>query len=156
MDNEFKKRISEVLDIIAHSEKEITEKIPSKFIELLYKNKVDEYVVNINYEDKNWTDKLANDTKGLLALIYRDYIADNDERQSLIILEREEELRRIQKMNEEYNPKNLFKKNQKPTNEALEEEAIQEVQNALMVIKEEKWYERIVNRIKEFFGIRCK
>ena len=156
MENEFKKRISEVLYILEHSEKDIVDKIPPKFMELMKKNKADGYNININYEDEKCVDKLPNDTKGLLALIYRDYIADKNERETLILLEKQEEIERRKKQEEKYDAKNIFKQNQKPTNERLQEEAIQEVQNALMVIKEEKWYERIVNKIKEFFGIRHK
>lgn len=114
------------------------------------------YIPNINYADEKWENTLEDDAKGLLALIYRDYIADKDERKTLILLEKQEEIERRKKQEEKYDAKNIFKQNQKPTNERLQEEAIQEVQNALMVIKEEKWYERIVNKIKEFFGIRHK
>ena len=71
-------------------------------------------------------------------------------------MEKQEEIERRKKQEENYDVKKLFKQNQKSTNERLQEEAIQEVQNALMVIKEEKWNERIVNKIKEFFGIRHK
>ena len=155
MNDEFNKRISEVLNILEHSEDGIREKIPARFVKLLQDNKAENYVVNINYADEEWINKLPNDTKGLLALIYRDYIADEEERNELIAQEKEIELR---KANKKYNPKDMFKeeRDQRTVNERLREEAIQEVQNALMVIQEEKWYERIINRIKLFFGIRHK
>lgn len=151
-----KKAVSQVIDVLSHSEKNIVDRIPKNFVNFLMENEDKSYIPNINYADEKWENTLEDDAKGLLALIYRDYIADKDERETLILLEKQEEIERRKKQEEKYDVKKIFKQNQKPTNERLQEEAIQEVQNALMVIKEEKWYERIVNKIKEFFGIRHK
>ena len=50
-----------------------------------------DYQVNIDYSKENWEDELCDDTKGILALIYRDYLVDSKTREELIKLEKEEE-----------------------------------------------------------------
>ena len=69
---------------------------------------------------------------------------------------KEEAEKQEQEIREKYNPDNLFKKNLKIENEKSQDDTEQEVQKSLLIIKEEKWYERIINKIKEIFGIKHK
>lgn len=154
MEININESISEVLDILEHTDVNIVKKISLNFMNFLQKNKSQEYQVKINYDESDWKEKLNDKTKAILALIYRDYIVEKDEREILIKKE-QDEIKRIIKENEEkYSYDNLFKKENKTINEKLKEEAIQETQRALMIIKEEKWYTKIINRIKEFFKIK--
>ncbi len=147
-----KKAVSEVIDILKHSEIEVTQKIPKKFIEFLTKNSDRDYIPNIDYSEENWENSIEEDAKVLIALIYRDYIMSEEEKEKVI----EEAERQEQKIREKYNLDNLFKKNSKIENEKSQDDTEQEVQKSLLIIKEEKWYERIINKIKEIFGIKHK
>ena len=147
-----KKAVSEVIDILKHSEIEVTQKIPKKFIEFLTKNSDRDYIPDIDYSEENWENSIEEDAKVLIALIYRDYIMSEEEKEKVI----EEAERQEQKIREKYNLDNLFKKNSKIENEKSQDDTEQEVQKSLLIIKEEKWYERIINKIKEIFGIKHK
>ncbi len=147
-----KKAVSEVIDVLKHSEIEVTQKIPKKFIEFLTKNSDRDYIPNIDYSKENWENSIEEDAKVLIALIYRDYIMSEEEKEKVI----EEAKRQEQEIREKYNPDNLFKKNSKIENEKSQDDTEQEVQKSLLIIKEEKWYERIINKIKEIFGIKHK
>ena len=147
-----KKAVSEVIDILKHSEIEVTQKIPKKFIEFLTKNSDRDYIPNIDYSEENWENSIEEDAKVLIALIYRDYIMSEEEKEK----EKEEAEKQEQEIREKYNPDNLFKKNLKIENEKSQDDTEQEVQKSLLIIKEEKWYERIINKIKEIFGIKHK
>ena len=147
-----KKAVSEVIDILKHSEIEVTQKIPKKFIEFLTKNSDRDYIPNIDYSEENWENSIEEDAKVLIALIYRDYIMSEEEKEKVI----EEAERQEQKIREKYNLDNLFKKNSKIENEKSQDDTEQEVQKSLLIIKEEKWCERIINKIKEIFGIKHK
>ena len=147
-----KKAVSEVIDILKHSEIEVTQKIPKKFIEFLTKNSDHDYIPDIDYSEENWENSIEEDAKVLIALIYRDYIMSEEEKEKVI----EEAERQEQKIREKYNLDNLFKKNSKIENEKSQDDTEQEVQKSLLIIKEEKWYERIINKIKEIFGIKHK
>ena len=139
-----KKAVSEVIDVLKHSEIEVTQKIPKKFIEFLTKNSDRDYIPNIDYSKENWENSIEEDAKVLIALIYRDYIMSEEEKEKVI----EEAERQEQEIREKYNPDNLFKKNSKIENEKSQDDTEQEVQKSLLIIKEEKWYERIINKIK--------
>ena len=147
-----KKAVSEVIDVLKHSEIEVTQKIPKKFIEFLTKNSDRDYIPNIDYSEENWENSIEEDAKVLIALIYRDYIMSEEEKEKVI----EEAERQEQEIREKYNPDNLFKKNSKIEYEKSQDDTEQEVQKSLLIIKEEKWYERIINKIKEIFGIKHK
>ena len=147
-----KKAVSEVIDVLKHSEIEVTQKIPKKFIEFLTKNSDRDYIPNIDYSKENWENSIEEDAKVLIALIYRDYIMSEEEKEKV----KEEAEKQEQEIREKYNPDNLFKKNSKIENEKSQDDTEQEVQKSLLIIKEEKWYERIINKIKEIFGIKHK
>lgn len=147
-----KKAVSEVIDVLKHSEIEVTQKIPKKFIEFLTKNSDRDYIPNIDYSEENWENSIEEDAKVLIALIYRDYIMSEEEKEKV----KEEAEKQEQEIREKYNPDNLFKKNSKIENEKSQDDTEQEVQKSLLIIKEEKWYERIINKIKEIFGIKHK
>ena len=147
-----KKEVSEVIAVLKHSEIEVTQKIPKKFIEFLTKNSDHDYIPDIDYSEENWENSIEEDAKVLIALIYRDYIMSEEEKEKVI----EEAERQEQEIREKYNPDNLFKKNSKIENEKSQDDTEQEVQKSLLIIKEEKWYERIINKIKEIFGIKHK
>ena len=88
---EYSKVLKEVYEILKNSEDKIQKKIPIKFYTFLKENMDTDYQVNIDYSKENWEDELCDDTKGILALIYRDYLVDSKTREELIKLEKEEE-----------------------------------------------------------------
>ena len=60
-----------------HMNKDIRNKIPLGFINLIKNNKNDNYKLKINYNISINSQKLLKDTRTILALIYRDYIVGN-------------------------------------------------------------------------------
>lgn len=151
MENLNKRAVSEVIQILNHTEKEIIEKIPEKFIKFLFENADNDYKPNIDFYDDNWEDLIDEDAKALLALIYRDYIVSETEKMELLEEERQEKEKQEELLKEKYNPDNLFKKNKK------NEEEKDFVSNTQLVeIKEEPWYKRLFKRILSIFGIQNK
>lgn len=143
---EFNKRaISEVIEILNHTDKEIVEKIPQKFINFLFENADNDYKPNINFYDDDWKNSVQDDTQAILALIYRDYIVSDDERKELLKEEQEDKLKREKELQEKYNPDNLFKKKtveiQTPNNEVQ-----------LVKVNETSWFKKVLNKIFNFFG----
>ena len=143
---EFNKRaISEVIEILNHTDKEIVEKIPQKFINFLFENADNDYKPNINFYDDDWKNSVQDDTQAILALIYRDYIVSDDERKELLKEEQEDKLKREKELQEKYNPDNLFKKKtveiQTPNNEVQ-----------LAKVNETSWFKKVLKKIFNFFG----
>ena len=113
MENDYGKIFAEVLDIINNSEKEVKEKIPQKLYQQLEKNTDKSYEVNIDYSREDWDNNISEETKEILALIYRDYIVSPEERKELIKEEAEFEKQKELELREKYNPDNLFKNKQR-------------------------------------------
>ncbi|MBR0350289.1 MAG: hypothetical protein IJH76_00420 [Clostridia bacterium] len=151
MENLLEDRISEVLDILNHTQREILNKIPKKFIEFLKNNASKKYKVNIDYADKNWINNLPDETIEILSLIYRDYVVDKEERNKLIF-EEQELLKKIeQEKREKYSYDNLFKNNKATYNE-VNNVVENEKTNYLANIPEKtSWFKKIILKIKNVF-----
>ena len=149
MENLNKRAVSEVIQILDHTEKEITEKIPEKFIKFLFENADNDYKPNINFYNDNWENTIDEDTKALLAMIYRDYIVSETERLELLEEEKQEREKQEALLREKYNPDNLFKKGKK------NEDEIDSINNMQLVeIKEAPWYKRLFKKLLSIFGIK--
>lgn len=148
---EINKRVfSEVIEVLNNSEKEIQEKIPQRFINLLNENKDENYIPNINFSDEHWENSIEDDTRTILALIYRDYIVSDDERDKLIQEQNAEEKRIEEEIREKYNPDNVFKKRVND-NRNKQENLLNNKQ--LIEVKEASWFKRLYKKILSIFGI---
>ncbi len=149
MENLNKRAVSEVIQILNHTEKEIIERIPEKFIKFLFDNADKEYEPDIDFFDENWENSIDEDAKALLAIIYRDYIASDNEKNELLEEERTERAKQEELLREKYNPDNLFKSKQENDRP---KEVVSNTQ--LEEIKEISWYKRLLKKIVSIFGIK--
>ena len=118
-------------------------------MEFLHSNSDNEFKVNIDFNNEHWDDTIKQDTKAILALIYRDYIVSKDDRYKLLKEEQERLNKEEQELWEKYNPDNLFKKK---TN-TVEEKDTNSINNMQLVeIKEDQWVKKIWKKIISFFG----
>lgn len=141
MEEKYKKALKEVYIILNNSSKEEFDKIPKAFVEFIEKNMDISYKPEIDFGE-NFENSVLEETLLILALIYRDYLTSEEERKVLM----EDEAKQFNKLNSDYNIDNLFKKRKQEIKEAnsnLEQE--------LTIIKEEKWYKRILNKILNIF-----
>lgn len=145
-----KKAFSEIIEILNHTDKQLVEKIPDTFIKFLFENMDKEYKVEIDFFNENWDETILEETKAILALIYRDYIVSAEERDNLLIEEKREREKQEIELREKYNPDNLFKnKRSEIPNEFTEN-------TQLVAIQQYPWYKRLYQKILAIFGIRNK
>lgn len=142
-----KKAFSEIIEILKHTDKQIVEKIPHNFIKFLFDNMDEEYTVEINFFNENWEDTILEDTKAILALIYRDYVVSDEERKVLLIEEKREQEKQESELREKYNPDNLFKNKYSDIPNEFKE------QTQLIEIQQYPWYKRLYQKILAIFGI---
>lgn len=149
MKQEYKESFAEVNEIIKLMPKELTDKIPNKFKYMLEKEKDKEYKANI-YEPLEEC-KLKDETIIILGLIYRDFLCDPEERKRL----QEKDAKELQEVKQEieaelrekYNPDDIFKKKR----QEKEKQEVQTEEKSIVVIDEQKWYQKIFNIIKRIF-----
>lgn len=143
-----KKAFSEIIEILNHTDKKVVEKIPESFIKFLFENMDKEYKAEINFSNENWDDTILEETKAILALIYRDYIASTEERKDLLIEEKREREKQEMELRKKYNSNNLFKnKHSEIPNEFTEN-------TQLIAIQQYPWYKKLYKKILAIFGIR--
>lgn len=132
----------EVIEVLKYTKREDLIKIP-KFKIDLYKKYMSN---NNNFKiDKNKPleeQNLSNESKAILANLFKDYWATDYEKQRI---EEKEKYDLEQIAKEKYSVDNLFKKK-----EVNQENASNDNTN-LEVIKEEKWYNKLFNKIKNLF-----
>lgn len=131
----YKKAFKEIYIIINDLSEELYLKIPKSFIKLVKENMDLKYNVTL---EKIEQEGEMPETKTIMALMYRDYLCDKETREKLIQQEKEDLVEEHEKYND------IFKNKQKN----VEQE--EPIANQLMVI-EEKWYTKILNKIKKFF-----
>ncbi len=149
MGNFNKKAVSEVIEILNHTDKEIVEKIPQKFINFLFENEDKDYIPNIDFYNEQWEKSIQEDTQSILAIIYRDYIVPEAERLELLEEEKQEREKQGALLREKYNPDNILKKDRK------NEDEIDSINNMQLIeIKEVPWYKRLFKGILSIFGIK--
>ena len=159
MTDTISKSFSEVYDIINHLEENILKKIPKSFIKIIEEQRDKTYKVNIDYSKNINEQALFRETKVILSLIYRDYIVEKDERKKLLDQENKQiqslyEInfqKRNQKIKERMVKENL--QNNNIENYALNENTLKNNKKELSLLDQtqEKWYKKIIERLKKFF-----
>ena len=150
MRNTTKEAFCEVYDIIKHMDKEMQEKIPNNFMNLIKENKALNYEFNIDYK-KDIKNQILRETKIILSLIYRDYLCSKEKREELLALDLEEIRREEKILQEKYKIDFESRKKEKIQNEEEIEDTEQEKINLPIEVEKEKWYMKIFNFIKKIF-----
>lgn len=138
-----KQTFADISVIIKMMPEEMRGKISKEFIKFLEQNKDTEYTSYIDSTKPIKQQKLHKDTQTMLALIYRDYLCDKEERAELVKKEKQE-LEKIQKENSaKYEIK--FKEQ--------EAKQVEEIITALAKYEKENIFTKFWNKIKKIFKI---
>lgn len=131
--------------ILDNSSQEIRNKISPKFIKYMRDIASTTYIFNYDNSKKLNEQKLKAETRGLIALVYQDYICTEEEKKDYIIKCKNYKFEKEKKLREKYNPDDILKNKREIKNEEQTEE------KSLTVVQEEKWYQKIFNLIKGLF-----
>ena len=138
-----KQAFTDLSIIIKMMPKYMQNKINHKFINLIEQNKDINYISNIKPNVPIKYQELSETTQALMALIYRDYLCNEEERNELLTAENEA----IKKIKDENRKK--YEINLKKTNKNLYSE---NVSNTLIEYKKETFITKIINKIRNFFN----
>ena len=146
MDEDLKEAFYEVDEILKMMPYEILDKIPKKFRNMISQNKSltsNKKISGLNDEN------LSKDAKVVLYMIYRDFLCSEEEEQELLRQENKD-------LEEKYSYDNLFKSTKKDEtkSETISVEEIPIEETALTETKELKWYEKIIDFIKNIFNVK--
>ena len=153
MEQKYKKALSEVNIILAHTEKEVKDKIPEYFIQYIKENMDKNHRIKIQNNKELLEQNIMLETKQIIALMYRDYICTKDEREKLIRQEKEK-YKKIEKEKQEKYKIDFKKIAQRKTQKNIIDKVKTKEKSSLIERKEEKWYNNIIDKILKIFKIK--
>lgn len=146
MKEQYFKAFAEVEQIIMLMPKGLQDKIPEKFKNLLSTWKDPNYIVNIEepFEECN----IMEETKIVLAVIYRDFLCSKEEKREIQLKDSEKLKEYEEELRQKYNPDDIFKN--KKNNQIVIEETKPE-ETAMVEYKEKNFLQKIFDKIKHLF-----
>lgn len=142
MDNNYRQALAEVLEVLNHTDKKIVDQIPKEFLSFILENVDKKYITNIDFTLENWEYSLTEDAQATLAYIYKEYIASDDEKSTL--LTDEELIQKGEQMLKKYGVEDLFLPKAENTHPPI-------IENTPIEIKKTSWYKKIFQKIINIF-----
>lgn len=145
MKQEYREAFEEIYEIFELMPKELLNKIPTKFHEMIEQERDKKYFPNI--KEPLEQQELRNETIIILGLIYRDFLCPLEEKKKLQEKDAKE-LRKLEKeIKQKYNTDDIFKNKGK----IIEEQTQPYEETKMIVLQEQKWYKMLYNIIKNIF-----
>lgn len=144
MNNSYAKAYTEVLEILSHFSAEEYSKIPQEKINFYKNNMKKNYEYSIDPDIDLSKQYISKEANAILISIFRDYFANDSQRQTLNNLLNQNQEKHENIIKEKYNPNNIFVNNNRNVTENRK-------RLALVEINDMKWYTKVWRFIKEFF-----
>lgn len=141
MEDNYKKAYKEVVEILKFVSKENVDKIPKEMLDMFEEEQDKEYNFKVDTTKSFEEQLLLEETKAIFSNIFRDYWANDYQRK--VIIEKEN-MDRIKSEEEKFDPKDLFKNNQKNFNKQNNND---KVDVNLTVIKKENSFKKLIYKI---------
>lgn len=135
----YPKAFKEISEIIKFFPKSEYRKIPKSFINFIEENMDNNYDYIVEHVDDFQNQEMLDETKIILSIIYRDFIASGEEKNQIYKTENFELLQEEKRIRGKYNLNNLFK------NKATK---VETVENSVAMVE---YKESIFTKIKNWF-----
>ncbi len=146
MDREYNYAVAELLDLLKNTEDELINKVPTNLIDIWEKQVPEDYQSKNLLTEEDWENiELAQKTKALIGMVYRNYWCNAEERKLYDEILRKNEEKRQAELKEKYKEEDLYR----PVHQ---EGATVEEENEMIVYKD-NILTRIINKIKDIFNI---
>ena len=147
----YKEAYSEVYYILQNMNKEDVAKIPKTILETIKNNRAKNYIVNIDPNVSLKSQNIKDETKAILAVLYRKFWCEPEKKELLekhFLESVKRELKEVSK--EQKSQSNINEINYKF--DTFENKVIMKKNDNLLVeYKEEKWYFKMFKKIKKLF-----
>lgn len=144
MDKEFKKVAVEINEIFNNLTIDVLNKIPLKIQKFFKENASDTYIFSYDKQKSLNEQNIKDRTRGVIAVLYRDYICDEDERKEFMDVYSDFNRKAEQEKKEKYNVDELFKNKQK---DVKKNSVKKENEFEIVKYKKVKWYQKIFDKI---------
>lgn len=151
MEDNYKKAYKEIIEILKYVPEESVKKIPQEMRNMFEEEQLKTYDFQIDTSKNFEEQEIMEETKAILANIFRDYWATPYQREKIKKQEKYDRQKSEEEKAKKYNPDDLFKKNKIKNNN--ENDGKEESGNLPIEVKKEKFYEKIINFFKKIFHI---
>lgn len=145
----YSKVFKEFREIVKLFPKNEYKKIPQSFINFIEENMDNNYEYNVEHIDDFQNQNMLEETRILLSIVYRDFLASPEEKEQIIKLENEQLLQYEKIKQEKYDIDVIFEKRNKEKLELQDEISV----NKELIVIEEKWYKKLLNKILAFLKL---
>lgn len=139
---ELKNTLFEVSVILKNIDKNLSNKIPERLKEYIETNKSLSHNFMYDYDKSLSEQRMLKTTEKYLTILFLRYWCTNEEKTKVLDAMKRNEEKYQKEIKEKYNPNTLFKKSNV-------ENVKKEV--ALVEVKEEKWYQKILTFFRKMF-----
>ncbi len=145
MEDNYQKAYKEILEILKYVPEESVKKIPQEMRDMFEKEQLKTYDFQIDTSKAFEEQELLEETKAILANIFRDYWATPYQKERIEIKEKYDRQQSEEQKRKIYNPNDLFKNknNRNPDFEKLS--------NLPIEVKKESFFKKIINFFKKKF-----
>ena len=141
----YPKAFKEIYEIINYFPRSEYKKIPKSFITFIKENMDNNYDYIVRHVDDFQNQEMLDETKIILAILYREYIASSKEKMQIYEIEKSELIQEAKKIEEEYNQDNLFGKKATKSEKIENSVGMVEYKESFFT-KIKKWFKRIFRK----------
>ena len=145
MNNNYANACTEVSEILKYIPQEYLDKIPLHILKNLEENKDTNYNFYYNIDKSYEEQGLLDETKAILANIYIDYWATQEEKEIIKKIHDEDKAKIELLKQQKYDPNDLFKNKKRQNQNSIES-------TQLIEVSKETFIKKIINSIKRFLG----
>ena len=132
--------------ILEYTEEKLKKRIPQKFLDFLKEIQSNTYKFEYDKNKRLSEQNLKPKTRGLIALVYKDYICDEDEKKEYLRIIQEKIMQKEVDKRKKYNPDNIFKNKEKKSIENPTSSIVS------MIEYKESVFKRVLDKIKSIFA----
>lgn len=153
IEDNYTKAYKEIVEILKYVPEESVNKIPKEMRDMFEVEQSKTYDFQIDTGKTFEEQELLEETKAILANIFRDYWATPYQRERILAKEKYDRQIIEEEKKIKYNTNDIFnKRNKKLSKEKTEERS--SINNLPIEVKKEKFYEKIIIFFKKIFHIR--
>ena len=145
----YHKAFKEFSEIIKFFPKNEYKKIPKDFIQFIEANMDNSYTYKVEHIDDFQNQEMLEETRVLLSIVYRDFLASNEEKKQIVKAENEELLQEEKINQERYDVYTIFEKRNSDKIKMQNEDLI----DKNLIVVEGKWYKKLLIKIQNFFRL---
>lgn len=155
MEDNYEKAYKEIVEILKYVPEESINKIPKEMRDMFEAEQLKTYNFQMDTEKSFEEQELLEETKAILANIFRDYWATDYQRARILEKENQDREELERQKGEKYNPDNIFKnKNANTNNDSINQDIQEQLnkefnKNLPTEIQKQNIFQKLLNFIKK-------